>query len=894
MSVTSELTPEPSAAASAVGSSALSACLASGLRWQGRYGIEAELPASGGGVMYAGVRIKDGVAVRLRRLSAANDSAARRQVWQLLCARPLAGGPRLLESVDEDDGRVEVWQHLDGPTLEERLATARLVTEDVAELVRPLAQALAGLHDRGLVYLQLGAERVVLPESLLGEAQLARIEMSVPLDGGHLVAVPTDPTRMPPEALGLYRLPADEGLKAWDWWTLGRLIQELWLGRTVMAHVLGRDFPRTADMVRRHAETMLKELDVKDPRAGGVEHMTDLPVQVRTLLRGLLTSVRDARWGAREVTAWLDGETPVERYAMARTTVLVKFHEEHLTVAEVAERLLSTEHWCEGVGLWGAAKPEPGTLLDVVARTRTSLHAEREWLTKLHELAEHRSLTDLSKGVRDEILSALAWTGLAGKGATVRWRGLPLVATTLTTMLAETDGRERLLGWLSRGVIAAVKLVDADTAWALDTWSRQVEQVQALAAKHEWVTKKPANENRLLALALAEPATLDQLFTEARARYRMSTVEPVQAMFGLLRPTFVMQALLALSFENAKACGYLTFEAWRAMELARLQAKGARLAEAMAAVRLAETLRRGVPVFGKRWRWRALVGGLLALTALFWPGWVGLATALGLAAGLAVGRRLLRPVVQAHLVEPEAPDRKLAGAAVEPWSWGGAVTACRHRARRALDGGGLMSVRQLQERLLNLNREIEKLGITPPPKPVLATAADERLVAAAWGGWLVVGLMLAGLTWRGLQPEWNLRWAGHLWRQDLAGLAVRVGLAEPAVEDIPVVKIDWPHKQTVPARGVTVLRQEEANDDQQAVAAAFAAEIERLYRPETLQGVIAISVPTMDDVGCALVLLDVAAGKPVDGFVYRMAYTPLRGTWMKIANRDVMYLNAPQ
>src|SRR5690606_5510443 len=120
--------------------------------WRGRYAIERELAPHGGGRVFAGVRVSDGVPVRLRRVSESADSANRRWVWQTLAETPLPGGPVLVESVIEDSGRVEVWQAIDGPTLEERLATAKLVTDDVTELVRPLARALAGLHERGLVF----------------------------------------------------------------------------------------------------------------------------------------------------------------------------------------------------------------------------------------------------------------------------------------------------------------------------------------------------------------------------------------------------------------------------------------------------------------------------------------------------------------------------------------------------------------------------------------------------------------------------------------------------------------------------------------------------------------------------------------------------------------------
>ncbi len=852
--------------------------------WHGRYRIERELPGSGGGRVFAGVREPDGVLVHVRRLPASADSDARRAVWRALSDPPLPGGPVLLESVAEDDGRVEVWQPVDGPTLEERLATAKLVTEEVAELVRPLAQALSALHERGLVYLQLSAERVVLADSHLGDARLTRIELSTPVaENGGLVPVPTEVTRIPPEGLGLYRLKGDEGLKAWDWWTLGRLIQELWLGRTVMAHALGRDLPRTNDFVRRQAEQMLKEENAKDPRAGGVEHMTDLPVQVRTLLRGLLTSVRDARWGAREVNAWLEGEIAFERYDLPRATVLIKFHGDQLTAADAARRLLSPEHWREGVAMWTAATPPPGSLLDVLARTRTSLHHEREWLDEVREAERSAAFRSLPDEIRVEILSALAWAGMAGAGTRFRWRGREVDADLAASMLAETGGLERLKALLSRAVVTLVKRVDANTAWLLDTWSRQVDEVLALAAKHRWVKPDDETKARLITLALTDVAELDRRFAAARVKYKMATDEDVQALFGSLNPTTPMLAMLALSFENVESCGYLTLEDWRAHELERLRAKGERLVDALVLVELMQLLRRGLPVFAPRWVWGLGLGFVLGLTALFWPGWDGIKTILGLAAGLLIVRRLMRSVVRTAS-GMEAGER---------WSWEAAWHASAKAARAALDGGSLMPAPRLRTLLSRVNQERAKLGGTPPPEPVVARSVDERIRLVAWGGWIAVVLVMAGISWQTTRPEWSVAWAGMEWRREIDGLLVRLGLMDEPVREVEVVKVAWPHHQNVEARGVTYEKRDVPTPAQRAKAEAFLAEVQRLYLPETLRGIVAIDVSPEGVGGAKLILIDVAAGKLFNGLIYEMAYVPLRGTWMKMADADVVFLDRP-
>ena len=823
------------------------------------------------------------MAVRFRRLAASADSETRRAVWKILQDPPIAGGCLLLESVAEDDGRIEVWQAVEGPTLEERLATAKLVTEEVAEIVRPLARTLAALHERNLVYLQLGAERVLLADSAMGDARLTRIEMCVPVNAeGALVPVPTDVTRMPPEGLGLYRMKADDHLKAWDWWTLGRLIQELWLSNTVMAHSLGRDLGRTSEPVRRRAEEMLKEANAKDPRAGGVEFMTDLPVQVKTLLRGLLTSVREARWGAREVMRWLEGETPVERYDLPRSTVLIHFHDEQLTVADTALRLLQPQHWREGLAWWAAENPPEDSLPAVLVRTRASLHREREWMESVRELESATAIKAFSAEVRHEILSALAWTGIAGNKTKFRWRGAEVGPELAAQVLKEAGGLERLGAMISRGIVTLVKRVDANTAWILDNWSRQIDEVKALAARHKWVNKDDKTTARLCTMALSDVADLDRRFGEARIKYRLSNDEEIQTLFGSLNPTPAMLAVLALSFENAKACGYVTHEEWRVMELQRLRAKGERLTEALALVELMGLLKAGLPVFAPPFVWGAGVAFMMAVSAAFWPGWTGLVTVLSLGTALLVLRRLLKPVVRAQC----------AAEADAGWSWNAAIDHCKRRARDALEGG-LVPVARLRDMLVRLNKEIQKLGIEPPPEPVLARPVDERLTYAAWGSWLVLLIVLMSISWQAFQPQWNLAWSGEVWRREFSGLAVRLGLAEEPVKEIEVIKIDWPHRVAQQARGVTFEEREGATDAHRAAVDAFIADLQRLYLPETLVGIAAIDVSTAGVGGAELMLIDVAAGKPMNGLVYHMAYVPLHGMWIKLANRDVVFLSRP-
>ena len=882
MALVSEDVP-PESAASLASAVPDTSRLAPGERWLNRYLVETDLPASGGGMMFAGKRLEDDLPVRMRVLKAAADSESRRHVWQVLTSAPLSGVPPLLESVVQDAGRVEVWHPVEGPTLEERIITAKSTEQDVTELVRPIAQTFGELHDRGLVYLQLAADRVQLVDGLLNEARLTRVEFCVAVGDGELVSVPTEPSRMPPEAVGLYRMPADEGLKAWDWWTLGRLIQELCLGQTIMAEATGRDHPRESEVIRNKATDMLRETDRTGPRAGGVELMKDTPDRVLLLLRGLLTSSRDARWGRREVEGWLAGDKDLTvHYELKKDAVLAVFHEEKLTIPEAAVRLMEELHWAEGVALWGDPEERPEMLPGIIDTAGRNLENEQAWLAEVRAAGETSALKAVGSTVRGEVLAAVAWTGLAPKGHGFRWRGRKISEEVLSESLATDGGRDVVNALLCNAVVNLIKKVDQNAAWSLNAWARRHEELLALAERQTWLKMNDSIKDRLFELAFCPEEKLGEARVQARLKFKMSEVPAVQTMFAAPNPTSTMLGLLALSFEHAETSGFITHEAWRQRELQRLREKGEGIGEALRLSRFARVLRWGGPTYASSGLWWSGVAGLGLVTALFWPGTSGLLMVACVVVAVAVVRGFMKRLVRAGC-----------GVSEGPWQWSQAQDDCRRLIGRALMGGSPLAVRTLEQRLRGVNEEILKLGIQPPPELVEEEEPGVHFQLVGLGGWAAAAVLALGISWQVSQKEWSMQMAFETWENEIVSIAVRLGLIDPVEKETAWVKVAWTHELAGEAMDVTIHDYYPANEQQIAVAEAFAATVQERYLPETLRGYIAVSVPLPHDQQGALMMIDAASGKLAGEMVYQLAYNPLDGMWISLNRKDAVFLVKP-
>ncbi|GID32026.1 protein kinase domain-containing protein [Paractinoplanes brasiliensis] len=193
------------------------------------------------------------------------------------------------EAGTADDRGYEVMEHLAGGSLAELRHDdpARLGAEALTGLVRQLTDALTEVHANGIVH------RDVKPANILVR-RLAPLEVAL-IDFGISLHAPID--RSVTDASGTVRYMPPEYVSgqlvttAFDWWSLGISVLEL---------ATGQPFLDGLDDVLIRVEIT----------SGPVSTEAVVDPRLRLLCRGLLAQSLDDRWGAEQVTEWLDGGSP--------------------------------------------------------------------------------------------------------------------------------------------------------------------------------------------------------------------------------------------------------------------------------------------------------------------------------------------------------------------------------------------------------------------------------------------------------------------------------------------------------------------------------------------------------------------------------------------------------
>jgi len=264
--------------------------LTPGHRWQA-YEV-GELEPGGPGWRYRAVNIAtlDNVLIRVLPIDKKDD--LRKQVWE---ARKKLDPLRVLGgiAVHEHNGfRFEVTQGAMETTLREWAACRKASFKDIEGLVRQISSTLGAMHENGLVHLNLRPTTIFVPEEEKEtHLVLGGFDHATLFDQNELLAIEVDPYYAPPEAARVDQHAPGAALRAWDWWCLGRVVQEIVLGHHILSDLEGRDVSRA------RAEALLLETEPNAPKAGAVECMEDLDKDLNRLLRGLLASSRDGRWG---------------------------------------------------------------------------------------------------------------------------------------------------------------------------------------------------------------------------------------------------------------------------------------------------------------------------------------------------------------------------------------------------------------------------------------------------------------------------------------------------------------------------------------------------------------------------------------------------------------------
>ncbi|WP_460341682.1 protein kinase domain-containing protein [Actinoallomurus acanthiterrae] len=309
-----------------------------------------------------------------------------------------------------DDGTAyELSEFVEGGNLGELLQRDGPLTIDrITEVVRQLTEALKEVHELGIRHRDVSPQNILVRR--LDPLDTAITDFGISRRGDGDEALFTSvfggrPHYLAPEAPEAI---SPDG----DWWSLGMVIAELFLGTRLLR----------VDAARARWHVRTQPIDLSEISDAGI----------RLLCGGLLIRNPDDRWGAEQVRAWLDGVPPVlpgEPEPLRTPVRTIGFGGvDHADPASLAASL--SRNWEAGVS-WARANVD--TLGD--------------WLRQFPELEAHppgraATLADVRDGTapRDvRHLRLIRWLNPFGKPY---YRGVWVATAGLRQLAAQAAGSD--------------------------------------------------------------------------------------------------------------------------------------------------------------------------------------------------------------------------------------------------------------------------------------------------------------------------------------------------------------------------------------------------------------------------------------------------------------------
>lgn len=889
----------PPADASSPGDSVLreagsGSALVTGKRWR-NYQIGAPDPTHGPGAFRAtDAGLMEEVTVAGMPLDAAAE--ARRQTWELLQSLPAGNLVPLRSAVEEDGWRYEIVSAPPGASLRDWIACHQVGLTEIETIVRQLTLLLEAMHAAGVVHLRLRPDTIFVHEAEKNlEVMLGGIGLATLHRQPELIPVEVDPYYAPPEAAGLFRHKPGPELCAWDWWSLGRVVQELVHGRHVYGLLFERDVSGNPPELKKRAEAALLDRDPSGVRAGAVELLPDnAPARLRTLLRGLLASSRDGRWGSDQVLHWLQRESVPDRYDLARDARLFVWRRRAFTVAEAAEFFLQPDYALEGQAQFFPRMSDARDTMLGFLQELPSLQKERERVAQILALVESAPWQAVPLNARRSVVAGLAWLSLAAPAtrpplSVQRWRVDP---NGLQEMFSDAPPAESvaLAQAMTTGVYRrAVEALDANAGRTLALLADAGFKAAQEAEQAGWLSAEDAGGHaRMLRFALDPDKDLVARRDRLRLSYATNRDARLAALLELEKTDRTALTLLAFTGERAKEFGYVTHGDWAQARLTELRGRAALLTAALFWQRLLRVVVAS-PALAGPWPvfvalWTVPVAFCAAGEAWVWAGAVA-----GLAGALRAGA--------VHWIEGRRA-RCAPGAA--RWTWFSRPARCSEEAERVW-GSLAPPAGNLPQEFDRLCAEIRALRLSPPPElPPAAPRFVELWLGAALSTVVPIGVVVAMFVVAGTIPPMPALVDRPVTTTpgaapDAAELAAAQQLFEEFNDGFgrrprgPLRAWDVP---AVPPQPLTVRRMMRASPLHRAYAKVGAELLLEPYPRNGLAVTVAVPVPVGGESG--LVLYDCAQRELVDARTFFVPETLTDRTWYWIGNRRVVYLGVPE
>jgi hypothetical protein len=862
--------------------------IASGQRWHA-YQVGDAIPCAEGWAFHAvNVGALEDVCLYVRPID--ERRPARAEAWTKLQNGKYPGLIQVFDAVEENGFRFETTQVPPAATMREWADTHQASLDDVEALLKQLAAAVQAIHSVGVVHCNLSLDTIHLVAADAGlKVIIGGLDSVTLYDQADLISLPVNPLYAPPEAAGLTKHKAGPGLRGWDWWSLGRVMQELVLGQPVLGAVLDRDVSKMTPELWARAEALLLERDPAGPKAGAVEKMPPMSDDLTSLLRGLLSSSRDGRWGWREVQCWLKRETVPDRYELTRNDRLFLWRDRAFTVPEVAAFFSAEENWAEGVEQLFDVK-NPASFIAFVTR-EPELVVLRELLDSLRDFMQLPAWREFPVEVVRTVIAAASWLQIGEERRPLLLRGKRVDSSLLRALLKTEPLAEGLA--LVRAMIAPpfVQLItsrDPDTARLLSVVSGSAIDTMAVAEKNEWLS--PGDSHgvaRLLTCVLEGEGELSRHREELKKTFALTRDPQLEAIFKAPKSKHRELVLLAFAAGDPERTGFVTHLEWSRDRYMVLRERGERLAAKLFWLRLAQLLKTGPLVFC-RWPWViALWAALAATIALMGPPPWSVVVGLGVAAGLLVLRVVLCGTQRAGVLKYSQMPQ-------EPWTLRSRADRCVREADAVLPGDKLRTPAQVSAELSVINREIMSLALKPSPESVSAPSDLRVGWLGSGAGWLLV---IGGLGWTGWSHVPDTASVPQAYK--LPGEAGAAGDSEkPKIvltpeerffSDPRSVYVDWKFEAPAEVPVLAVRGYVKPTAEQVATALIDGQKLLAPYAPQTAHGIIAIPVATSDQPG--VMLYDVKRRMLLERRIFKLDQLPAADrSWHELDRRKILYL----
>ena len=639
--------------------------------WRNLYTIIDALPDKGGAKRWSATRT-DSAEVLVLCFTPEVRGAPRSAVWKQLQNIELSHLQRAKEAFVVGAWRVEVCGETEGVTLDVwRRGKPALGDAVVETIVRQLTEAIGVLQASGLVHLAICPGAIFINQSQ-GKLHctLGGLEMVTAFEKTLPIAVTSDPLYAPPEAVLLDAHDPGPSLCAWDWWSLGRVVQELILGHPVLEDLPGASATETpAERIAR-AEKLLLEQPGAGMRAGAVEAMPPLNERMDLLLRGLLSSASEVRWGMEAMDSWARQLPVKENYATRRTETKFLWRGRRYSVPDAAKALQAEENWAEAViNIFDT--DTPGMLAHFI-RNAPDKHGYAGQLRGLRQLAEAEPLSTLSKALQREVVTSIALLTLGAK--TLVWRGRRLDGESLPALLEESpdnpDSYALVRAFTHRTLTTKIDRHDHAAGKSLTQVGRYAEDSEAIIRRNGWLldAEEGASE-RIFRLSISPESALLAIREGLQKTYACCTQYSLDRSLRSVKPTRVDLVLIAWIEPRAAEQGFVTHEEWQSQQLMQLRERSRPLVAKLFWSNLDRALEAGPLVFGALPTVLTIWGVVAAVMAVLFPGLPWLAAVLAPAV-LALGGRAI-------FARGAAAELRRFIADARPWTWADSDARCK-------------------------------------------------------------------------------------------------------------------------------------------------------------------------------------------------------------------------